>query len=448
MRKQRTIKDSISYSGIGLHTGRPTTVIFHPAEADTGIAFVRSDVPNSEPIPADISNVVDVTRDTTLGHNGLRVITVEHVLAAVAGLEIDNLVVEVDSNEPPVGDGSSLPFVKTLLEAGILEQDAEKAFIEIQEPVTFSNREHSVTILPSSDFRISYTLDYSQFQHPNLSVQQRSFVIDREVFEKELAPARTFCFLHEVEYLQAKGLIKGGSLENAVVIGPGSILNDGLRFEDEFVRHKMLDIVGDLSLLGVGIHGHVVAHKSGHMANIELAQKIREMAPQWDQVAAPHAKAAFQRDEVRSLDINEIKKILPHRYPFLFVDRITELRPGHYAIGIKNVSINEPFFQGHWPDHPVLPGVIELEAMAQVGGVLMLSREDLKNKWPYFMAMERVRFRRIVSPGDQLVIECRLIRLRSRTGKLRGKITVDGAVVAEAELHFFIGEREIARPEL
>jgi len=432
MENQKTIKKPVSFSGHGLHTGNLTTVVFRPAPPGTGIVFSRTDLPNKPTIKADIDHVVDVRRGTTLGANGARVLTVEHVLAGIAGLEIDNICVELDANEPPVGDGSSLPFVETLLEAGVTEQEVPREYIEIDEAITFRDKDRIITVLPWNELRLSVTASYD---HRAIGTQYRSISVSKKEFAKEIAGARTFCFLHEVEALKAQGLIRGGSLENAVVIGTENILNEDLRFPDEFVRHLILDLLGDLTLLGKPLKGHVIAIKPGHTPNARLARKIRRLTAGNGYYATPETQAVRTVKKGRSLDINEIKKILPHRYPFLLIDKVVSLVEGERVVGLKNVTANEPYFAGHWPHHPVMPGVLVIEVMAQVAGLLMLSRAR-QGQLAYFTGIDKAKFRKPVCPGDQLLVEVEAVKLKSKTSKMRGRVTVDGALAAEAELLF------------
>jgi UDP-3-O-[3-hydroxymyristoyl] N-acetylglucosamine deacetylase/3-hydroxyacyl-[acyl-carrier-protein] dehydratase len=434
MERQKTINRPVSFSGHGLHTGNLTTVVFKPAAPGTGIVFARTDLPNKPTIKADIDHVVDVRRGTTLGANGARVLTVEHVLAAIAGLEIDNILVELDANEPPVGDGSSKAFVETLLDSGVTEQDAQREYIEIEEAVTFRDKDRIITVLPWNELRLSVTADYA---HRAIGTQYRSIQVCQKEFSEEIASARTFCFLHEVEALKGQGLIKGGSLENAVVIGTESILNEHLRFPDEFVRHLILDLLGDLTLLGKPLKGHVIAIKPGHTPNARLAQKIRRLSGGNEHYAPAESQALRTVKKGRSLNINQIKKILPHRYPFLLVDKVVSLVEGERVVGIKNVTANEPYFAGHWPDHPVMPGVLVLEAMAQVAGLLMLSKAE-PGQFAYFAGIDKAKFRRPVCPGDQLLVEVEAVKIKSRSSKMHGKVTVDGELAAEAELLFTV----------
>jgi UDP-3-O-[3-hydroxymyristoyl] N-acetylglucosamine deacetylase/3-hydroxyacyl-[acyl-carrier-protein] dehydratase len=460
---QRTIKKSVSYSGIGLHTGNRTTITFKPAPVDHGIVFVRTDLPNSPEIPADIDHVVDVTRGTTLGKGDAKVYTVEHVLAALAGMELDNLRVELDSSEPPVGDGSASPFVETIQKAGIEEQDSPKNYLEINTPLFYSEKDKGIdlVVVPSDDLRITFMVDY---RNPALGTQYTSLVSLEKEFVEEFAPARTFCFFHELEELKREGLAKGGSLHNALVIcdedncetkieklkqmygineevfiGRSGILNDvPLRFPNEPCRHKALDLLGDLFLLGVPVKAHVLAARSGHAANVALVKKLRE---QYEKQQITNRYQKKTRGDFL-LDINAILRIMPHRYPFLLVDRVIDLQPKKKVVAIKNVTMNEPFFSGHFPGHPIMPGVLIVEAMAQAGGILLLNTvDDPENKLVYFMGIDGVRFRKPVLPGDQIRFELDMIQFRRGTCKMQGKAYVEGDLVTEATLMATIVER-------
>ncbi len=435
MSKQKTIKEPASFSGIGLHTGSLTTVTFKPAPENSGITFYRVDLEGKPAIPADVDNVVGVARGTTLGIGDAKVHTVEHALSAMAGLGIDNLAIELDAEEIPSGDGSSMPVMTTLLKAGVVEQEAEKQYITVDRPVYYRQGDVTLSILPSDEHRVSMTIAYD---HVAIGTQYASFIITEETFKKEIAPARTFCFLREVKMLQEKGLIKGGSLESAVVIGDDTILNDDLRFPDEFVRHKILDLIGDMYLLGRPIKGHIVSVKSGHEKNVLFSKQIK--------AALANGQESRGRDDLATtsqiarppaLDVSKIMKILPHRYPFLLVDRILSFVPMERVTGIKNVTVNEPFFQGHWPETPVMPGVMIVEAMAQVSAVLIFGdNRDPDGKLAFFLGVDKARFRRTVVPGDQLVIEVEMIRRRKNACKVAAKALVDGVVAAEAIMTF------------
>lgn len=461
---QRTIKKEVSVSGIGLHTGTECTMTFKPAPADYGIKFKRTDVGGSPEIPALAEFVVDVSRGTTLGIGDTKVHTVEHVLAAVSGLQIDNIIIEIDGIEPPIGDGSAMPYVEKLLEAGFVEQNEPKDYLIIDKTVMFSNEEEDVDIvaLPLDGFRMTVMVDY---QNPALGSQHTGlFDLDKE-FVKDFAPCRTFCFLSEVEALANAGLIKGGNINNAVVIvdhdmteaqleklakklkldtkitvrGNGFLNNSEFRFKNEPVRHKLLDMIGDLALIGVPIKAQILAARPGHKANVEFAKKIRKLYQQ------KQLERKYQHVKKQGVvfDTNAIQKILPHRYPFLLVDKITHLELDKKVIGVKSVTVNEPFFQGHFPDHPVMPGVLIVEAMAQTGGILMLnSYIDPTSKLVYFMGINNAKFRKPVVPGDQLVIEAELINRKSKVVVIRAKAYVENTLVAEADLMAAVVDKE------
>ena len=431
MPNQKTIKKAASFSGVGLHTGDETTIVFKPAPPDTGAVFIRTDLPERPHIKADVAHVVDVSRGTTIGLDGVRVLTIEHVLAAFAGLGIDNIYAEVNASEAPVGDGSASPFVEVLSEAEIVEQDRVRKEVRITHPIAYERDGVSLMALPADRLKLSYTIEYG---HPALDSQYASFAIDPSAFVREIAPARTFCFLHDVEQLKALGLIKGGSIENAIVIGDEGILNDGLRFNDEFARHKILDLLGDLVLLGDPLIAHVVAIKAGHASHVEFIKKLRsETARQEELTPATTETGPEEKETV--LDARQIREILPHRFPFLFVDRITKLDEKR-AEGIKNVTISEPFFQGHMPGHPIMPGVLIIEAIAQVGAVLFLRDGNHKDKTPYLFGIEKAKFRKPIFPGDRMDIAVEVINLHKRYGKLRGSVSVNGKLAAEAEIIF------------
>ncbi len=434
VRHQRTIAKAVSYSGRGLHTGEETTVRFVPAPANAGVRFRRVDLPDSPEILAEISQVVDTTsesRRTTIGANGVRVTTVEHLLAAVHGLEIDNLVIEIDGGEPGELDGSSLQVAGMLRDAGIVEQrDAERAYLTIDRPIAFANWGTEIVAIPYDGFRLSFTIDY---KNPLIGSQFATFDISEDTFLREIAGARTFALLSEVDAPKEHGLIKGGSLENAVVVGDGEVLSrEPLRFADEFVRHKILDLLGDLFLLGMPIRGHVISVKSGHASNVEFVRRVRQFA---EEAKGPTLKLRTRRPVQSTLDIDAIQRIMPHRYPFLLVDRILDLEENKRVVGIKNVTVNEPFFMGHFPGHPIMPAVLILEAMAQVGGVLLLSTVDNpEGKLVYFIGIDDAKFRKPVLPGDQIRFELELLKLKGQFCKMAGKAFVDGALVAEADL--------------
>jgi UDP-3-O-[3-hydroxymyristoyl] N-acetylglucosamine deacetylase/3-hydroxyacyl-[acyl-carrier-protein] dehydratase len=419
---------------MGLHTGAETVIHFKPALENAGISFRRIDKPGFPPLPADSDHVWNTNRGTNLGDSSYQIHTTEHVLAAIHGLNIDNLLIEIEGSEPPVTDGSSLAFVEVLEKAGIVEQDARKKFFRLKNPVYHSENGVELVYLPSDRFIINFTI---QFSHPYLTSDNYTVQISSDTFRAELASARTFCFVHEVELLRTQGLIKGGSLENAIVIGDEGILNrDSLRFENEFVRHKILDLVGDLVLIGQPVRGKIIAIKSGHSSNIHFVKKLQE---------ARKKEREEERGSTCILDIRDIQNILPHRYPFLLIDRILTFEEKHRIVGIKNFTVNEPFFNGHFPGFPITPGVIIVEAMAQCGGVLLLKsyeqEEDFSNKQIWFLGIDRAKFRKPVIPGDQVRFEVTAGTIHRKTCKMKARAYVDGKLVAEAELLATITEK-------
>jgi len=456
LEKQRTISKPISISGNGLHTGTKSTLTFKPAPENSGITFVRTDLGGNPEIPALADYVIEISRGTTLGIGDVKVHTVEHVLAALVGLQIDNIYVEMDGIEPPVGDGSAKPFVDKLIESGFEIQNSPKDYLIIDDTVMYHNEEGQVDIvaLPLDNYRVTVMVDY---QNPALGSQHSGLFDIEEEFVTEFAPARTFSFLSELDALIDQGLIKGGNLDNAVVIvdshmepdeisritkrvgldekieiGRNGFLNEkSLRFKNEPVRHKLLDLMGDLALIGAPIKAQVLAARPGHKSNVEFAKKIRKLYQQ----KKLEKKYQHVKKEGVVFDINAIQKILPHRYPFLLVDKITHLELDKKIIGIKNVTANEPFFQGHFPDQPIMPGVLIVEAMAQTGGLLLLnSFSDPTGKLVVFMGINKARFRKPVLPGDQLIFEVDLKQAKSRLAVLNGKAFVENTLVAEAEL--------------
>jgi len=401
--RQMTIARAVTYSGVGLHSGNQCHMTFLPSGANTGIRFVRTDLEGQPEIAVDPDHVVGVERGTTIGVNGTEVQTIEHVLAAVAARGIDNLVIELDAGEPPVADGSSLPFWKALEEAGTAELDAPRRTYRVEEPIFFEEGDVEITLLPSDRLQVSFSID---FDHPLVRHQFESFEITPETFEREIAPARTFGFLHEIEQLKAAGLIRGGNLRNAIVIGDDKILNEEhLRFPTELVRHKILDLLGDLKVLNVDLKAHIIAHRSGHRTHLALVRILKRRIDGLDggNGAGPPRGAGESGEPRVVMDTSRIMEVLPHRYPFLLVDRVIELEEDRRIVGIKNVTISEAFFQWHFPGHPVMPGVLIVEAMGQVGGLLVMSLvDDPKDKVVYFTGLDKVRFRQPVRPGDRL----------------------------------------------
>ncbi|HET7614719.1 MAG TPA: UDP-3-O-acyl-N-acetylglucosamine deacetylase [Gemmatimonadaceae bacterium] len=420
---RKTLARPASLEGVGLHLGVPCRISFHPAASKQGIIFKRTDCPGSPRIRAHVSEVSGSERRTQLGKGEQSVHTVEHVLAAVTGLEIDDVTIEMDGPEPPILDGSAAPFLAALEEAGTASVAGEPDFLELTEPVRIIDGASVYEAYPSDRLELDVTIE---FPHPLIGKQSRRFTVDAESFASELSRARTFGFVHEVDALRAKGLIKGASLENAVVLDDKDILSGELRWHDEFVRHKAMDCIGDLALAGARVRARIVALKPSHRGTVTL---VREMV-------------RAGRKEKGMYTIEDIMKVLPHRYPFLLVDRILEIEEKKRIVGLKNVTINEPFFQGHFPGHPIMPGVLIIEAMAQVGGMLLMgSVEDPESKVVYFMSLDNVKFRRPVKPGDQIRFELEIIQLRGTVCKMRGIGKVDGEVVAEADMAAMVRDR-------
>lgn len=418
-----TLARPATLEGIGLHLGVPCRITFQPVAKKQGIVFRRTDCPGSPRIRAHVSEVSASERRTQLGKGDHAVHTVEHVLAAVTGMGIDDVTIDMDGPEPPILDGSAAPFFAALCEAGLAALDGEPEFLELTEPVRIIDGASVYEAYPSEKLELDVTIE---FPHPLIGKQARRFTVTEETFANELSRARTFGFVHEVDALRLKGLIKGASLDNTVVLDDSDILSGDLRWSDEFVRHKAMDCIGDLALAGARVRARIVAVKPSHRGTVTL---VREMV-----------KAG--RKEKGMYTIEDIMKVLPHRYPFLLVDRILEIEEKKRIVGLKNVSINEPFFQGHFPGHPIMPGVLIIEAMAQVGGMLLMgSIEDPESKVVYFMSLDNVKFRRPVKPGDQIRFELEITQLRGPVCKMRGVGKVEGEIVAEADMAAMVRDR-------
>lgn len=433
---QHTLAGPATLQGTSLHTGEKVSLTLKPAMEDHGIRFRRIDLPDMPFIPADVSKVQTVERATTLAEGSVKVHTVEHVISALAGMGVDNALIEMDANEPPIGDGSSRPFVELIQKAGIALQTAPRRIWEIREPIHMETGDGTIiTIVPSKTFRISVT----NVGPEGRFTQYFSSEVTPATYEKEICAARTFVYYEDVKPLLDKGLIKGGSLESAIVIRGNEVMSkESLRFHNEFARHKALDLIGDLMLSGIRILGHVIAVKPGHGPNTKVAATLKaEYARMRLMVPAPISIPVGEG----VMDINEVLKILPHRYPFLMVDRIIGFEGEDKCTGVKNVTINEPYFPGHFPGHPIMPGVLQLEAMAQVSSVIMLRKPENMGKIGYFMSADNVKWRRPVLPGDTLVIECRIIKMRGSIGQTRCRCLVNGEVVSEAELKFLLLDR-------
>lgn len=461
---QRTISQPMTISGVGLHTGTFCTMTFKPAPENYGIRFIRIDLGGKPEISAIADNVVDVSRGTTLGIGEAKVYTVEHVLAAIVGLQIDNIIIELDGIEPPIGDGSAMPYVEPLLKAGFQQQEAPKDYLIIDQTVMYHNEEKQIDIvaLPLDSYRVTVMVDY---QNPALGSQHTGMFDLEKEFVNDFAPARTFCFLSEIEHLVSAGLIKGGDIDNAIVIvdrnpsqqeldalseklgiqnkltlGENGILNNiNVRFKNEPVRHKLLDLLGDLALIGAPIKAQILAARPGHKANVEFAKMVRKLYQQKKLVK----KYQFVKTEGVVFDVNAIQRILPHRYPFLLVDKIIHLELDKKVIGVKSVTVNEPFFVGHFPGQPIMPGVLIIEAMAQTGGVLLLNAFlNPAEKLVYFMQINNAKFRKPVLPGDQLVLEIELTNKKSKVVMMSGKAFVNETLVAEADFMAGVVDRE------
>jgi len=453
---QRTIASPATLFGIGLHSGTETRLTFQPAPENSGVLFVRTDLEDQPEIPANVSYVSDTQRGTTLANeNGVQIRTVEHVLSALAGLRIDNCRIELVGEEPPVIDGSSEPFVKALKKVGFSVQESLCSILVVDKPIHYTSKEHNAefTLLPSDGFSATVILDYENNKIP---MQQTTFSDIYEAYERHISSARTFCFLSDVERLREQGLIRGGTIENAIVLADSGwgiqeikksiqaacietdadgtesniIVGEPLRFPNEPARHKLLDLIGDLSLVGVSIKGHLVALRPGHTANVEFTQHLASLVVKRNLI-----KKITPDPSETMIDVGGVMKILPHRYPFLLVDRVVSLDKSEGRIvGIKNVTINEPFFEGHFPRYPIMPGVLIVEAMAQTGGMLLMNEigED-EAKLALFMGIREAKFRRPVVPGDTLQMNVLLKGKRFNTYTLEGKAMVAGKVAAQAE---------------
>jgi UDP-3-O-[3-hydroxymyristoyl] N-acetylglucosamine deacetylase/3-hydroxyacyl-[acyl-carrier-protein] dehydratase len=453
MALQHTIGKSVSLTGVGLHTGASSTVTFNPAPENYGIRFVRTDLEGKPEIQADIDNVVDLSRGTAIGKDDVRVYSVEHVMSCFAGLEIDNCRVEVDAHEIPLMDGSATPYVDLVQQAGIVEQEAEREYIDIDEPFMYVKGDIALGVFPLDHLRVTLEIDY---KYPALGAQYTTMFSLKD-YVKDFAQARTFCFLSEIQKLREQGLIKGGSLDSALVvqdveltdekvayirklfdtykgpIGPGQngfLNNTELRYWNEPCRHKALDLIGDLYLLGKPINAHILAARTGHAANIETAKMIR------DHVRKREKKRA---GEVIKLTYEDITKILPHRFPFLLIDKVTSIIPDKEITALKNVTFNENYFTGHFPGNPIMPGVLQIEAIAQAAGIMGLYKYYDKAAGKnvdanvLFTDIYNAVFRGIVRPGDVLRVEVKMLQFRLGVGKFAGKCFVEDKLVCEAE---------------
>ncbi len=416
--KQRTFAGECTLEGIGVHTGEPASLTMKPSKAG-GVRFRRVDLDGSPEIPANLEHVVGTDHGTSLGAGDATVLTVEHVLAALGVAGIDHAVLDLSGCEPPILDGSFLAYLDAVSEVGTVELDAPIEVVSVRKALTVAVPSGaSYVATPSSTFRISATID---FEHRGIGRQFGSFEINEEAFRREIASARTFGFHEQVEELRARGLAQGASLGNTIVLDENGVMNDRLRFSDEFLRHKVGDLIGDLALIGGRLQGHIVSERPSHEGNIALARALQSQNK--------------SNESVYPLEVARVMDYLPHRYPFLMVDRVLEFESGVRIVGLKNVTIDEPFFQGHFPGHPIMPGVLIIEAMAQVGGLLLMDTvPNREEKVVYFMSMDKVKWRKPVIPGDQLIFEVEMVQFRRKVCKMRGVGRVDGKIVAEANM--------------
>jgi UDP-3-O-[3-hydroxymyristoyl] N-acetylglucosamine deacetylase/3-hydroxyacyl-[acyl-carrier-protein] dehydratase len=453
--KQSTIQNPVSVRGVGLHTGKNVTLTFKPAEANHGYRFQRVDLPEQPVIPADVKLVISTNRGTTLKVGDAQVSTVEHVLSALIGTGVDNVLLEIDGPEMPIMDGTSMPFVKAILEAGLAPLDADREYYEVTEPISYKDEVTGTELLalPSDHFEATVMIDFNS----SVLGQQFASLSNMSDYVQEIAPCRTFVFIHELEKLLDMGLIKGGDMDNAIVIAdrrmeqedldnlakkmgkPGikvdaeGVLNTlKLHFQNEPARHKLLDVIGDLALIGKPIRGKIVATKPGHTANIEFAKILKKSLLEKRRLLGV---PKYDPEKEPVLDINAVMQLLPHRYPFLLVDKIIEISDTH-VVGVKNVTFNEGFFQGHFPSNPVFPGVLQIEALAQTGGILALNSMPDKGNWDtYFLKIDNAKFKAKVSPGDTIILKMELIEpIRRGIVHMQGTTYVGSKIVSEAEL--------------
>ncbi len=430
--QQKTIKRAVECNGIGLHSGKSVELCLKPAPENTGIVFIRTDLEGMPQIPARTENITGTMRATTLSANGAQVGTIEHLLAALAMMHVDNCYVEMSSPEPPVGDGSAQTFITAITEAGLQEQAAARNIYVIDKEFSYTDGDRSIKVVPYDGFKISFT---SENDHPLLGHQEMTVEDEGDTFLREIARARTVAFEEEVAQMQKMGLGLGGNTDNVVVFGKEGLLSVP-RFSDELIRHKILDVIGDMYLLGP-IKGHIIAFKSGHAFNDRISGEIAAYRKAQQKLAEKNEPTGeIGSKQMITLDIHEIQKILPHRYPMLLVDKVVELEPMKRAVGIKNISFNEPQFMGHFPGNPIMPGVLLIEAMAQVGGVTLLYPEENRGKIAVFAKIDNVRFRRQIVPGDTLVTTAIIAKIKGSMGVAHCEGTVDGEPACEGDFFF------------
>lgn len=433
---QRTLNREKSIKGKALHTGEDVTLTLKPAPASSGFVFRRTDLYGKPEIKPLASSVTELIRSTTISNGNAKIHTIEHVLSALSGCGIDNAIIELDASEPPILDGSAKPYVELIQSAEPVDLDEDREFLKLSSPISVSSGNRSIIALPHDGLRVTCTSADDRGIH----VQHMSIDIDPENYIQEIAPSRTFTLYEDIEELLKLGKIRGGSLDSAVVIKGGQIMSkEPLRFEDEFVRHKILDIVGDLCLLGKPLHAHIIAVRPGHSLNSELTAKILEFSDKKNPDKSQTEESSVVLPEETELDVRRVLDVLPHRYPFVMIDRVISIDGNESLVAIKNVTINEPFFTGHFPGHPVMPGVMQLEAMAQAAGLLLLRRGKGAGKVAFFMSADKVKFRKPVVPGDQLRIKATLDKVRgNKLATANVSCYVDDKEVSSANLMFTI----------
>lgn len=437
--KQRTILREVSIKGKSLHTGEEVNLTLKPALENTGVIFRRIDLLGKPELKPLIDLVDDLVRSTTIADGHAKVHTIEHVLSALSGCGVDNVVIEMDASEPPILDGSAKHFVNLIQQAEPVEQDAEREYFVLDEPISVTRGSSSIIALPHDGFRITCTSADDRGIH----TQHLSLDLDPETYVAQVAPARTFTIYEDIEELLKLGKIKGGSLDSAIVIkGDKIVSKEPLRFKDEFVRHKILDIVGDITLVGMPIKAHIVGVRPGHALNAELSKVLRKKLLEKKRGATAAKKVLPVESHEKTIDIRGILNLLPHRYPFVMIDRVVEIVSDDELVALKNVSINEPFFQGHYPGRPVMPGVLQVEAMAQAAGVLLLRKLPAdENKIAFFMSVDKVKFRQAVEPGDSIEIRVKLVKIRgNKIATATGECKVGGKLVSSAQLMFMLAD--------